>query len=102
MTARIYVYARSVTQSGDAKSKTWRLDYAPEEPRSLDPLMGWTSSGDMKAQVTLDFATKAEAVAYAERNGIAYEIEEPTRSAPRRGLSYSDNFRPGRPIQWTH
>jgi hypothetical protein len=55
----------------------------------------------MKSQIRLTFDTKEEAVAYAERNAIAYVVEEP-RPAARRTMSYSDNFRPGRVGQWTH
>ena len=41
-------------QSGTAKTKTWILEFEPEAPREVEPLMGWTSSGDMNAQVRLD------------------------------------------------
>ncbi|MEA2948136.1 MAG: hypothetical protein QOI40_3466, partial [Alphaproteobacteria bacterium] len=44
-------------QSGQAKTKEWVLDYEPEQPREIDPLMGWTSSGDMRQQVQLRFDT---------------------------------------------
>ena len=53
MTARIYKPARTAMQSGTAKTKEWVLDYEPEQPRMVEPLMGWTSSGDMKQQVRL-------------------------------------------------
>ena len=39
--------------------------------------MGWTSSGDTRQQLRLWFDTKEEAIAYAEREGIAYRVEEP-------------------------
>ena len=29
-------------QSGFAKTKAWQLDYEPEQPRVVEPLMGWT------------------------------------------------------------
>ncbi len=58
MTARIYKPARTAMQSGRAKTKEWVLDYEPEQPRSVEPLMGWTSSGDMKQQARLQFDTK--------------------------------------------
>ncbi|MDZ5448859.1 ETC complex I subunit [Labrys sp. ZIDIC5] len=101
MTARIYKPARTAMQSGSAKTKDWLLEFEPEEPRSVEPLMGWTSSGDMKQQVKLHFATKEEAIAYATRNGIAYQIFEP-QEATTKILSYSDNFKVSRIGQWTH
>ena len=69
MTARIFKPAKNAMQSGTAKTREWQLDYEPEQPRVVEPLMGWTSSGDMKQQVTLRFDTKEEAVAYCEREG---------------------------------
>ena len=74
MTARISKPAKNAMQSGTAKTKDWQLDYEPEQPRVIEPLMGWTSSGDMKQQVTLRFHSKEEAVAYCEREGIAYQV----------------------------
>ena len=101
MSARIYRPERSATQSGAARTKAWLLEYDPAEARDIEPLMGWTSSGDMNSQIRLNFATKEEAIAYAEREGIAYRVEEP-KPVQRRLMSYSDNFRPGRVGQWTH
>ena len=101
MTARIYRPARTAMQSGNAKTKEWVLDYEPEQPRTVEPLMGWTSSGDMKQQVRLHFATKEEAVAYCEHQGIPYQVFE---SAPqqRARIAYSDNFAYSRRTPWTH
>jgi hypothetical protein len=101
MTARIYKPAKTAMQSGHAKTKDWILDYEPEEPRVVESLMGWTSSGDMKSQVRLSFDTKDEAVAYCERQGIAYQVSEAHEHA-RRGLSYADNFAFNRRGAWTH
>ena len=101
MTARIYKPAKTAMQSGWAKTRDWVLDYEPEEPRVVESLMGWTSSGDMKSQVRLFFATKEEAVAYAERHGVPYQVQEP-KPAQRRGLSYADNFAFNRRAPWTH
>jgi hypothetical protein len=101
MTARIYKPAKTAMQSGFAKSKDWMLDFEPEEPRQVEPLMGWTSSGDMRQQLRLRFATKEEAVAYCERHGIAYQVSE-AKSPSRRGVSYADNFAFKRRDAWTH
>jgi hypothetical protein len=101
MTARIFRPSRTATQSGQANSRHWVLEYEPAAPPWIDPLMGWTSSGDMMSQVRLNFATKEEAVAYAEKQGLNYGIEE-AKPVPRKILAYSDNFRPARIGLWTH
>ena len=101
MTARIYRPAQTAMQSGSARTKEWVLEYDPETPREIDPLMGWTSSRDMRSQLRLAFATKEEAVAYAERNGIPYRVMEP-KPRQRERKSYADNFRFGRKGAWTH
>jgi len=101
MTARIYKPAKTAMQSGHAKTKDWVLDFEPEEPRQVEPLMGWTSSGDMKQQLRLRFQTKEEAVAYCERHAIAFRLEEP-KPEVRRIMSYSDNFAFNRRSPWTH
>jgi hypothetical protein len=101
MTARIYKPAKTAMQSGEARTKEWVLEHEPASPRRIDPLMGWTSSADTRQQLRLLFDTKEEAVAYAERNGIAYSLAEPK---PRRQVrkSYADNFKFGRIGTWTH
>jgi hypothetical protein len=101
MTARIYRPAKTAMQSGRAKTQDWLLDYEPDQPRAVEPLMGWTSSTDMKSQVRMRFASKEEAVAYCARHGIAYQVFEDKPSV-RRGLSYADNFAPSRRGAWTH
>ena len=101
MRVRIYKPARNAMQSGIARTKEWVLVYPAADAREIDPLMGWTSSRDMKSQLQLSFATKDEAIAYAQRNGLAYKVSEPqTRAAVRK--SYADNFRFGRKGSWTH
>ncbi|CUA99687.1 ETC complex I subunit [Pannonibacter indicus] len=101
MVARIYRPAKTAMQSGKAKTQRWVLDYEPEVARSIDPLMGYTSSSDMKQQVRLFFETCEEAEAYAQRKGIAYRVEKP-KDRIIRGASYSDNFRFDRHAPWTH
>ena len=101
MTARIYKPARNAMQSGTAKSKEWVLDYEPEQPRMIDPLMGWTSSADMKQELRLQFDSKEEAIAYCERHGIPHQVFE-TKPPVRQRISYSDNFASPRCEAWTH
>lgn len=101
MPARIYKPAKSAMQSGLGRVKEWVLEHEPESPRGVEPLMGWTSASDMRTQVRLEFDTKDEAVAYAERNGLAWTLSEPK---PRKHIkkSYAENFRFGRIGSWTH
>jgi hypothetical protein len=101
MAVRIYRPARNAMQSGKGNTDDWVLEHEETVPRTADPLMGWTSSGDTRQQLRLSFATREEAVAYAEREGLAYSVapEPPVRTHKK---SYSDNFRWGRPDNWTH
>jgi hypothetical protein len=101
MTARIYKPARSAMQSGGARSKEWALEYEPEKPHEIEPLMGWTGSADTLQQVRLQFDTLEQAIAYCDRHGIGYEVSTPQPTA-RAVLSYADNFSPTRREPWTH
>ena len=42
-----------------------------------------------------------EAVAYAQKNAIPYQVFEPHKPAPK-AKSYSDNFRVDRKVPWSH
>jgi hypothetical protein len=96
MQARIYRPAKSAMQSGRANTRRWLLEFEPAAPRETEPLMGWTSSPDTAQQVRLRFETKEQAIAYAERNGISYQVIEP-HDARLRIKAYADNFRYDRP-----
>jgi len=101
MPARIYKPSKTAMQSGFANTKAWVLAFEPEAPRQVEPLMGWTSSGDMRQQLHLRFDTKEEAIAYCERRGVPYQV---TENVPlkRRIMSYADNFSFKRRDAWTH
>jgi hypothetical protein len=51
--------------------------------------------------VRLQFETCEEAVAYCEREGLAYQIAE-TSPPARRRIAYADNFAFNRSDAWTH
>lgn len=101
MQVRIYQPARNAMQSGKGNTKQWVLQFVSPVKREADPLMGWTSAAETRQQVTLKFETKEEAIAYAEREGLAYVVEEPKphRLQPR---AYADNFKYDRIGRWTH
>ncbi len=101
MKARIYQPAKTAMQSGRAKSQQWILEYEPTDRKQIDPLMGWTGSGDTMGQVRLNFETEADAVAYADRHGIAHNVIKPKERAVR-PKAYADNFAYKRKIPWSH
>ena len=88
-------------QSGRAKSKVWLLEFTPEMAKRPDPLMGWTSSSDMRSQIRLTFESQEEAVAYAKRQGIPFQVTEP-QERKRYVKSYADNFSADRKQPWSH
>ncbi len=97
MTAQVKIYrpAKNAMQSGRANTKRWVLEYEPVAPKFIDPLMGWTGSVDTRNQIKLRFETRDEAVAYAERKGLSYRVEEP-KDRVIRPKSYAANFSPDR------
>ncbi|HET7336250.1 MAG TPA: ETC complex I subunit [Rhizomicrobium sp.] len=99
--ARIYRRPKNAMQSGRARTKAWVLEYEPERPRAIDPLMGWTSSDDMRSQVSMEFDSVDEAIAFADKHAIAYQVFEP-RPHKTRPKSYADNFRFDRKVPWSH
>lgn len=103
MRARIYQPTKTAMQSGTAKTKGWTLDFAPATAREVDPLMGWTSSGDTQAQVRLQFDTLEAAESYAQAKGIEYDVQLPKpRKQMIRAGGYGENFATNRRGVWTH
>jgi NADH dehydrogenase len=89
--------------SGAAKTKNWVLEFAPASARSVDPLMGWTSSSDMQSQVRLNFETRAAAEDYAREHSIDAVVQDPNKRKPNiRPGGYGENFATGRRGAWTH
>lgn len=103
MAARIYQPARTAMQSGTAKTHQWVLEYASDDNRNVDPLMGWTGSSDTQSQVRLRFDTKEAALDYAKAHGIDAVVTEPkTRKPVIRQRGYGENFATDRRQVWTH
>ncbi len=89
--------------SGLAKTKSWVLEFIQETTSEIDPLMGWTSSGDTQSQVTLKFGSKEAAIDYAREHGIDAQIFEPKqRKFNVRSGGYGENFATNRRGAWTH
>lgn len=88
--ACIYCPTSNAMQSGQAQRK-WRLEFVPDKPYFTDTLMGWTGMQDSLREIRLQFATAEEAVAYAKKHGISYELQEISPSAQVK-KAYADNF----------
>ena len=90
--ARIVEADRKTTQSGKAGTGRWMLEFERTQAQRPDPLTGWNGSGDTKTQVRLGFASKEDAVAYAEKRGMDYHVV-PAAPARLKIQAYADNFR---------
>jgi hypothetical protein len=101
MRARIFQQPKTAMQSGVAGTDEWVLEWAPAAGGRQDPLMGWYGGGSTRAQVHLRFPSQAEAVAYAQREGIEYDLALPCRRVHKPKV-YADNFKYGRFENWTH
>lgn len=103
MRARIYQPAKTAMQSGTAKTHHWVLEFAPASAREVDPLMGWTSSGDTQSQVRLRFDTREAAEDYARARGLEFDVILPKARKPViRPRGYGENFATDRKGAWTH
>lgn len=92
MDVRIYQPAKTAMQSGRANTRRWILEFEPDSPKLIDPLMGWIGSRDTRGQVRIKFESKEEAIAFANKHGLSYRVSEPARRMVR-PKSYADNFR---------
>src|SRR3546814_6962419 len=88
-------------QSGRATTRKWVVEFEPTAPRQVEPLMGWTSSADTRAQLRLRFDTLEEAIAYAREQGLMYSVERP-QERQIKPKAYADNFKYERLARWTN
>ncbi|XP_044537104.1 NADH dehydrogenase [ubiquinone] iron-sulfur protein 4, mitochondrial [Gracilinanus agilis] len=87
---QIFVPARNNMQSGVNNTKKWKIEFDTRE-RWENPLMGWASTADPLSNLVLTFSTKEDAIAFAEKNGWSYDIQE--RRVPKpKSKSYGANF----------
>ena len=77
-------------QAGNRNTKNWLLEFDTLNT-GINPLMGWETSKDTMSEVKLEFCTKDEAINYARRNKINFNLIEPQKRKLIK-KSYSDNF----------
>ena len=88
--AKIYKPTKTAMQSGSRNTKKWLLEFDTLNT-GVNPLMGWVTSKDTMSEVKLEFSTKEQAVNYAKKNNINYNIIEPQKRKIIK-KSYSENF----------
>ena len=92
MKAKIYKPAKTAMQSGRAKYNKWVLKFLDQKNQLRDTMMGWNGGSSTVSQIELKFSSKEEAVSYAKKNNIDYEVLE---TSERKVItkSYADNFK---------
>ena len=88
--AKLYIPNKSPMQSGLGKANKWILEFITKNPGN-NPLMGWESSSDTLSQVKLEFSSKDQAINYAKKKKIDFELIEPKKRKTVK-KSYADNF----------
>ena len=101
MTARIYKPSKTAMQSGRGKLDKWVLEFSQNSPTKRDPIMGWQSGKDTQKQVKIKFNSLEDAIAYAEKNRIIYNILK-SQARKVKPKAYADNFSFNRKESWTH
>ena len=92
MKVKIFSPAKSAMQSGKKNTKKWLvLPIEEENPRSIDPIMGWVSAKNTLSQLSFEFLNQEDAINFAKNRGFEFEVLQP-KSAVIRPKSYAANF----------
>ena len=92
MKAKIFKPTKTAMQSGRSKFNKWVLKFSDKKNQLKDTMMGWNGGSGTISQIELKFSSKEEAVNYAKKNGIDYEVLE-TSERKVINKSYADNFK---------
>ena len=92
MKAKIYKPSKTAMQSGRSKYNKWVLKFSDRKNQFKDTMMGWNGGSSTVSQIELKFSSKEEAVNYAKKNSIDYEVLE-TSERKVINNSYADNFK---------
>lgn len=91
MKFRIFQPAKSAMQSGKKNTRKWLMLPIQNNIRSVSPVTGWISASDTSSQFRFEFATKDEAINFAQEKKWQFEVEEP-QGAKIKPKSYAANF----------
>ena len=90
----IHAEVQHAMTSGVEGTRGWKM-YFKNEQRWNNQLTGWTSSADPMTSVKMSFDTKEQAIAFANKKGLNYEVKERARRKRSFGTNYyAHNFLP--------
>ncbi len=87
---KIYKPTKTSMQSGLGNTKNWVLEFV-DKKTGINPLMGWESSTHTLSEVKLEFTSKENAIKYAKKNKLNFEVIDPKEKKIIK-KSYADNF----------
>ena len=92
MKAKIFKPSKTAMQSGRSKYNKWVLKFSDKNNQLRDTMMGWNGGSSTVSQIELKFNSREEAISYANKNNIDYEVLE---TSERKVItkSYADNFK---------
>tara|TARA_X000001036_G_C20398558_1_gene691785 strand:- start:303 stop:590 length:288 start_codon:yes stop_codon:yes gene_type:complete len=93
MKYKIYKKSKSAMQSGLHNTKKWCLEPLSITPKKRNSVFSWTSVNGTQDQIKLLFNTLEEAVYFAQKNKVNYQVFKPNVKITRI-KSYANNFKP--------
>ena len=87
----IYKNKKSPTQSGKLHKDFWVLEHINDKGVKIDLLTGWKTT-ETNLTKKMKFLNKEEAVSYAEKNNLDFEILKEVNKEISNN-SYADNFK---------
>ncbi|OLY82347.1 NADH-ubiquinone oxidoreductase 21 kDa subunit, mitochondrial [Smittium mucronatum] len=91
---KVLQFLATPTQSGKAQARAWTIDFDTLDhgDRWENQLVGWKGSANIMQSIRMNnFATKEEAIRFAEKQGWEYHIKEP-KFPKFKVKSYKANF----------
>lgn len=78
---------------GMGKTYGWTLKFNSGADRWTNPMTGWSATGDPVSTVNLTFDTKEQAIMFAEKRGLKYDVKERPKRIREFGTNYyAHNF----------
>jgi len=89
----IFKPSKPATQSGEQAGSRWRMDWdvLGKGHRWENQLIGWQSSADAMQGTHINFKSKEDAIAFAEKQGYEYYVQEPNERHFA-SKAYANNF----------